>query len=176
MKRESAVSKECRCCHRVKLLSEFVTNKTGRDGTENRCRECQKKARAIYYATHREQEIMNARLYQGIHGERLASKRREWQRKRAHHFYETYLKPWHKKNKDRKAAYSLKYRTAYPDKVRAQTILNAAIRNHKVARPSICEECGSGERIEGHHPDYSKPLEVVWLCHGCHNKRNRKYA
>lgn len=27
-----------------------------------------------------------------------------------------------------------------------------------------CCVCGTREKIEAHHPDYSKPLEVIWYC------------
>jgi hypothetical protein len=30
-----------------------------------------------------------------------------------------------------------------------------------------CENCGSSDS-EGHHPDYSRPLLIVWLCRDCH--------
>jgi hypothetical protein len=33
-----------------------------------------------------------------------------------------------------------------------------------------CARCGSIKRIEGHHPDHRKPLEIIWLCHTCHSR------
>ncbi len=35
-----------------------------------------------------------------------------------------------------------------------------------------CSICGA-LKTEGHHPDYSKPMEVLWLC-GQHNKEEHK--
>jgi hypothetical protein len=31
-----------------------------------------------------------------------------------------------------------------------------------------CEVCGL-DNTEGHHPDYAKPLDVIWLCREHHN-------
>jgi hypothetical protein len=33
-----------------------------------------------------------------------------------------------------------------------------------------CEWCSATEKLHRHHPDYSKPLEVVTLCVPCHEK------
>lgn len=36
-----------------------------------------------------------------------------------------------------------------------------------VLRPEPCEACGSSA-VEMHHEDYTRPLDVIWLCRACH--------
>jgi len=36
--------------------------------------------------------------------------------------------------------------------------------------PAACSRCGSTDKLVKHHPDYDKPLDVVWLCRKCHRK------
>ena len=50
----------------------------------------------------------------------------------------------------------------------ARNAVMNAVASGRLVRPSACEECGAAGRVEGHHPDYSKPLEVRWLCDTCH--------
>ena len=33
---------------------------------------------------------------------------------------------------------------------------------------SVCERCKESGKVEAHHPDYSRPLQVAWLCIYCH--------
>lgn len=51
-----------------------------------------------------------------------------------------------------------------PDKTKAYRVVH----NAKLLKQP-CEVCGNPNSI-AHHDDYSKPLEVRWLCHTCHNR------
>ncbi len=31
-------------------------------------------------------------------------------------------------------------------------------------KPQPCQTCGTTANLQRHHPDYSKPLEIQWLC------------
>jgi hypothetical protein len=59
-------------------------------------------------------------------------------------------------------------------KVKARQILNRAVKSGAIVKPDKCEGCGEKKRLTGHHEDYTKPLEVKWLCYLCHAKRHRK--
>ena len=59
---------------------------------------------------------------------------------------------------------------------KAHSIFASAVKRGKLTRPVSCSQCAAvpprgkdgRSQIQGHHPDYSKPLEVVWLCVACH--------
>lgn len=54
-----------------------------------------------------------------------------------------------------------------PEKNHARRYLGRAISNGKIQR----QPCACGNpRSHGHHEDYSKPLDVIWLCASCHSK------
>lgn len=56
--------------------------------------------------------------------------------------------------------------------IKSRATLRDAIRRGKVNKYP-CVECGE-KKSQGHHPDYSKPLEVVWLCQTHHTKLHKK--
>ncbi len=58
-----------------------------------------------------------------------------------------------------------------PAKHRARQIAYAAIVRGDLVR-GPCEECGS-EPTQAHHDDYSKPLEVRWLCKPHHEEHHK---
>ena len=56
------------------------------------------------------------------------------------------------------------------DKFLANAKLQYALDTGKVIRPNKCSMCGIECIPQGHHHDYSKPLDVIWLCAKCHSK------
>lgn len=66
---------------------------------------------------------------------------------------------------ERKASlrmYSERRKQTCPEKRAAHTAVYSAIRNGSLIRKP-CEVCGDTQS-QGHHDDYSKPLDVRWLC------------
>ena len=61
-----------------------------------------------------------------------------------------------------------------PHKRYAQNVADRAYKNGEIKKPDKCEACGTVGYVEKHHPDYSKPLFIQWLCTKCHGLTRRK--
>jgi hypothetical protein len=59
--------------------------------------------------------------------------------------------------------YRKRSKEKYPQKERARQMVYRARKSGKLM-PEPCFICGETENIEAHHPNYDKPLSVIWLC------------
>lgn len=57
---------------------------------------------------------------------------------------------------------------AHPERRKADVALNNAVRDGRVTPWPLCAVPECVDQPEAHHPDYSRPLDVVWLCPGHH--------
>lgn len=82
-------------------------------------------------------------------------------------------KRWMKRHPGYKTLVMRRYAAANPEKRKAQRSANKAVRQGRLIRPNQCSSCGKSCVPEGHHPDYSKRLEVIWVCIECHREIHR---
>jgi hypothetical protein len=80
-------------------------------------------------------------------------------------YYQTYDR---KRGNRQTNEYRKQYREKYPEKVKAASMVSNAVRDGRMTKPTHCQGCGGEGKIHGHHNDYSKPLDVFWLCVSCH--------
>jgi len=64
-------------------------------------------------------------------------------------------------------------------KHKCRVMVHDALKTGRLIRPKFCPVCGypdTVKRIEAHHDDYFRPLEVKWMCVTCHRKYERALA
>lgn len=71
--------------------------------------------------------------------------------------------------------YLAQYRAANMSKYKAHSAVTNAVRDGRLERPNRCDHCGTDCKPHGHHEDYNKPLEVIWLCAECHRNLHAIY-
>lgn len=140
-----------RDCRKVKPLSEFPKSKTTL-GVGNRCKECDKEFSKQQYYKRREKILVNKNEY----------------------YYENYKKIRARQNARSKIMWKIDYEKNR-GKVKAREKLNYYVDKGYILRPKKCMKCKKSGKIEAHHKDYSKPLEVDWLCKQCHEKVHYKF-
>lgn len=92
---------------------------------------------------------------------------REWHRQYEKDYYSD------PENRKRIAAHMRRYAKdpRLRQKHKARWITNRAIKSGVLLK-APCVSCGES-KSEAHHEDYSKPLEVLWLCRTCHMSVHR---
>lgn len=76
------------------------------------------------------------------------------------------------KRRQLNAKYSNKWRKETKGASAAQCKVTRALKKGILVRQA-CVVCGS-EKSHGHHPDYSKPLSVIWLCQKHHKQAHKE--
>lgn len=148
--------KLCNTCGNERESSQFHRRSASSDGLASKCKDCQSaydKGRASL--PHRvKQRGAYAKTERGAIKAREAKER------------------WAKKNKARIYASTKRYREENPNKYRAHAKVAYEVSRGNLTRQP-CEVCGCTESIHAHHDDYSKPLNVRWLCSKHHNLWHR---
>lgn len=146
--------KKCFCCGQIKLISDFYKHPKMADGHLGKCKECQKEntkaARARRPEYYREFDKKRAMLPHRVKA------RAEYMRT--------------DRGKSAHAKASKSWCVKHPSRRAASHILNNAIRDGKVYRLP-CFVCG--KKAHAHHPDYDRPLEVIWLCPKHHREAHQ---
>ena len=98
---------------------------------------------------------------------------------------------WYAANREKFKQWSREYRAAHQEKIRAKAAEYTRrnrhkIRTHNAVRETIntgrlvrgiCEVCEArpqDQQIYAHHEDYSRPLDVRWLCRRHHHQLHAK--
>lgn len=76
------------------------------------------------------------------------------------------------RNREREKARLKASRQRQPEKTRARVAVHQAIQEGRLEKLP-CEVCGTTERVEAHHDDYSRRLDVRWLCTTHHGEVHR---
>lgn len=90
---------------------------------------------------------------------------------------------WKLTSPSEKKEYAAKYRALFNDKNRierfspkdrtlARNSVTRALESGRLKRLLTCENCGEPKPTQAHHEDYSKKLDVIWLCRSCHKIRH----
>ena len=155
---------ECIGCHKILPLSGFYKEKSKR-GHTHYCRECLKGIRKNWRIEYKDKIEQRRIAYLPRHALNMRGYRQD--------------------NPEKHRESLRRYFRAHPERRQEKTIeqekthnlFRSALRSGKLKRPEVCEKCGRLGDIQGHHADYSKPLQVEWLCSYCHARLHKaKYS
>lgn len=149
-------TKICRCCGEEKSLDLFSRRygqptRLCRACDAKRCRERHAKKGAEINAAKRAKRASDPEYFRA---QRRNSRQRNLESERASNY---------------KAV--VRYGTAHPERVKAGRLARAAEKRGEIKRPATCEvlDCTRAD-LHRHHPDYSRPLDVIFVCRKHHEE------
>ena len=152
--------KRCGRCGDFKSVDQFYRLKTGY--LHGYCHPCNTEARREWGRANRDSTLAVARRWRADNAERVAENTRRW---RAQHpdAMMAAIRRWEAKNPERIRMVR-----------RAIDAVRRATQKGTLIRPTACEACGvQGRQITAAHHDYTRPLDVRWLCRPCHGRWDR---
>lgn len=182
--------KKCGRCKEVKSDEDFSKNKRNKDGLHSECKACDKEIKLKFrlekpeklkerkrneYLRNKEKiNDKNMENYWKNHEQRVL-KNREYSR-RPEIKDKARVRNREFKRKKRELISAKLLIQAENEKIQRKVhiLVCLAVKEGKLLKPNFCENCGEKKDLQGHHEDYSKPLDVIWLCFLCHCKRHGK--
>jgi len=122
-----------------------------------------------YYLKHRERILDRVKKYNLKNKEKRYAYLKRWKEENEEKVRE-YARKQYWKNRERNLEAGVSYRKRYPERARAAWTIGNSYKARKIIRPGKCSRCERERQIEAHHEDYSKPLDVIFLCTRCHRR------
>lgn len=145
--------KVCARCKIEKATNEYQRDPRNTDGLRNVCRGCRTAQHHIWLAS---QPANRLRAYS-----------RKWARANPDRVAKR-VRTWRGKNRERTQAQTNRFRVKHRDRWLATASVYKAVKSGRLVRPTSCERCGKKCRPQAHHHDYTKRLDVSWVCSKCH--------
>lgn len=145
--------KVCFKCGAEKPLAEYYKHKMMADGHLNKCKACSRSDAK----RNRDENLEYYREYDKNRHECDPDRRAK---------NHAASKSWRQNNMDRAVELNRRWRKNNPEKYAAHRAVSNALRDGKLQKQP-CAICGD-KLSQAHHNDYTKPLDVVWLCQQHH--------
>lgn len=146
------MNKICTKCKKLLNYNSFYKRRGTTDGLRHWCKKCISESNKKWYNNNKERRLDQISRYYKENKDSI----------------NTTKKTYKEKNKVVIVEKNKKYRKLNQYKDNAHKKVRRAIKAGKLQKQN-CKICGN-TKTEAHHPNYSKPLFVWWLCKSCHLK------
>jgi len=156
------MKRTCKKCGETKEIEAFVSSKMCNFGRTFECRECHKEY---------------ARKWREINGDRIREESRIFlsdpENRRKKRLYDIDAKKLYRKRHPQLRYGRINFTEKHVKQYKVNVKVHEALKRGELERKP-CEVCAKIEKVHAHHDDYSKPLEVRWLCPLHHKAEHMK--